>query len=60
MRLEAGKSIRLSLNKADAESGTVEKIFVDYANMGKVLSIGSTIFVDDGLIALKVSSIGKL
>ena len=59
MQLETGKTIRVSLNKADAESGTAEKIYADYSNMGKVLSIGSTIFVDDGLIALKVSAIGK-
>lgn len=59
MKLETGKIIRLSLNKADAESGTAEKIYVDYANMRKVLDVGGTVFVDDGLIALAVTAIGE-
>nr|QIL87619.1 pyruvate kinase [Strongylocentrotus intermedius] len=58
VKLETGKIIRLSLNKADAESGTAEKIYVDYANMRKVLDVGGTVFVDDGLIALAVTAIG--
>ncbi|XP_071493141.1 pyruvate kinase PKM-like [Diadema antillarum] len=58
IKLEAGKTIRLSLDKADSESGSVEKIYVDYANMGKVLDKGSTVFIDDGLIALEVQEIG--
>ena len=40
-----------------AESCTTENIYVDYANITKVVKAGDRIFVDDGLISLKVQSV---
>ncbi|XP_072020530.1 pyruvate kinase PKM-like isoform X2 [Amphiura filiformis] len=58
IELEAGKMIRLSLDPAHAECGTAEMIYVDYKNMTKVLPVGGIIFVDDGLMSLRVEKKG--
>jgi len=55
--LEKGKSITLSLDKADFDIGTVDKIFVDYKNLPKVIAQDDLIFIDDGLISLKVTEV---
>jgi pyruvate kinase len=40
------------------DKGDSETIFVDYANIGKVVPVGGIIFVDDGLLSLKVYHLG--
>ena len=60
MELQAGKTIRLSLDPAHAECGTAERIYVDYKNMTKVLDVGGIIFVDDGLMSLRVEKKGRI
>ena len=55
--LEKGKSITLSLDKADFDIGTVDKIFVNYKNLPKVIAQDDLIFIDDGLISLKVTEV---
>ena len=42
------------------EKGSLEVIYVDYKNITKVVSKGSRVYVDDGLISLVVEQIGKL
>jgi len=56
--LEKGSKVRLSLDIANKEKGTESMFFVDYANMSKVCSSGDLVFIDDGLISLRVDSIG--
>jgi pyruvate kinase len=56
--LEKGKPFRLSFNDADHGCGDVTKVWVDYKNMPKVVSKGSLIYIDDGLIALEVVECG--
>lgn len=41
------------------DQGDENMIYVDYKNITKVVSKGSTIFVDDGLISLKVEEINE-
>lgn len=41
------------------DQGDENMIYVDYKNITKVVSKGSTIFVDDGLISLKVEEISE-
>jgi pyruvate kinase len=58
--LKKGDLIKLTTDKAFAEKGTAETVFVDYENITKVVKQGNRVFVDDGLISLVVSSVGKL
>lgn len=60
VELVKGSQIRLTTDPSMENLGTAQKIFVDYKNITKVISVGSRIFVDDGLISLIVNSIGKL
>ncbi|CAK8697399.1 unnamed protein product [Clavelina lepadiformis] len=58
VELMKGKTIKLSLDEANFECGDASMIYVDYKNLCKVVSIGSRIFVDDGLISLLVKEKG--
>lgn len=60
MELVKGNQIQLTTDQAMENLGTAQKIFVDYKNITEVLSVGSRVFIDDGLISLVVNSIGKL
>ncbi|VDP20994.1 unnamed protein product [Onchocerca flexuosa] len=60
VELRKGSRIRLTTDPSMETLGTAENIFVDYKNITKVLSIGSRVFIDDGLISLIVNSVGKL
>lgn len=59
VELKKGSRITLSLDDADKESGDSDKIYVDYKNLLKVVKAGDKIFVDDGLMSLKVMEIGS-
>jgi len=50
--------VRLSTNEAMREKGTEKEFFVDYTNITKVCKEGSTVFIDDGLVSLKVEAVG--
>lgn len=52
-----GSSIRLTTNLAFEESGTAVNLFVDYKNIARVVTKGSRVYVDDGLISLVVDEI---
>ena len=54
VNLVKGNKITLSLMDADKESGDVDRVWVDYKNLPKVITKNDLIFVDDGLISLKV------
>ncbi|KAI6192766.1 hypothetical protein M3Y94_01318600 [Aphelenchoides besseyi] len=57
IELKKNEKIRLSTDKKFEESGTVENLYVDYANITKVCSVGSRVFIDDGLISLIVDQV---
>ena len=44
----------LTTDDSKKESGTADCIYVDYKNIVKVVDVGGTIYVDDGLISLTV------
>ncbi|XP_001642026.2 pyruvate kinase PKM [Nematostella vectensis] len=54
IKLEKGQKLKVSTDKALYDQGNTECIFVDYENIVKVVQIGGTVYVDDGLISLKV------
>ncbi|EJD75645.1 pyruvate kinase [Loa loa] len=57
VELVKGNHIRLTTDPSMENSGTAQNVFVDYKNITKVLSVGSRVFVDDGLISLIVNSV---
>jgi pyruvate kinase len=57
IQLVKGKHITLSLDDKDFKIGNVNKIFVDYKNLSKVIEKGDLIYIDDGLISLKAVEI---
>ena len=57
--LEKDELLKFSTDKAHYDQGDENTIFVDYQNITNVVKEGQIIFVDDGLISLKVVKIGK-
>lgn len=53
-----GKTVKVTTDDAFKEKCSAEVVHVDYKNITKVVSPGSRIFVDDGLISLVVKNIG--
>lgn len=58
IKVNIGDMLTLSTDKKFAECGDNDTIYVDYVNITKVLSVGSLVYVDDGLISLRVKEIG--
>lgn len=52
IELKRGETIKLTTNKAHAEKGSSQLVYVDYANIVNVIKPKNRIFVDDGLISL--------
>ena len=59
MSLKKGQQFKLTTDRQHFDKGDDKMIYVDYTNITKVLSEGSLVFVDDGLIQLKVLSKGE-
>ena len=50
--------MRLSTDDAHYKTGTKDCFYVDYKNITKVTKVGDTVFIDDGLVSLKIEAIG--
>ncbi|CAG2061838.1 unnamed protein product, partial [Timema podura] len=59
VELKKGDTIKLTTDKAYAEKGNAQTVFVDYDNITKVVKPGNRVYVDDGLISLVVTNIGS-
>ena len=57
VELVAGSKLTVTTDPAKKEECSASLIYMDYANLPKVMSVGGIIFVDDGLLELKVESI---
>jgi len=55
--LEKGARLLVTTDASQKDACSASQIYMDYANLPKVMSVGGVIFVDDGLIALKVAAI---
>ncbi|XP_029959630.1 pyruvate kinase PKLR isoform X1 [Salarias fasciatus] len=59
VELKKGSVVRVVTAEKDRDNTDGEIIWVDYPNLPKVLEKHTKIFIDDGLIALKVLEIGS-
>ena len=57
VELHKGNAITVTTDAALKEACDADQVYMDYANLPKVMSVGGIIFVDDGLIGLKVMEI---
>jgi len=55
IHLKVGNVIKLSIDEKYRECGDQNIIFVDYKNIVRLLAVGDIIYIDDGLISLRVT-----
>ncbi|XP_053289345.1 pyruvate kinase PKLR isoform X1 [Pleuronectes platessa] len=56
--LQKGSTVRVVTAESDKDKTDGKIIWVDYPSLPKVVKQGATIYIDDGLIGLKVTEIG--
>ncbi|XP_075241017.1 pyruvate kinase PKM-like isoform X2 [Convolutriloba macropyga] len=56
--LIAGKKIKVTLDPANRENCSEDLLYADYKNLPKVVKKDGLIYIDDGLISLKVDEVG--
>lgn len=59
VELRKGETIKLTLDDQYKEKCDEKVLWLDYKNITKVVQTGSHVYVDDGLISLKVKEVGK-
>jgi pyruvate kinase len=57
--LESGAKVRLTTDEDKLELGTAEEFYVDYKNITKVMKVGGVVFIDDGLVSVRVDAIAE-
>ncbi|XP_045310298.1 pyruvate kinase PKLR isoform X1 [Leopardus geoffroyi] len=58
VELVKGSRVLVTVDPAFRTRGDASTVWVDYPNIVKVVSVGSRIYIDDGLISLQVQKIG--
>lgn len=58
MELRKGDLVRVATAEADRDKTDGKIIWVDYPGLPRVVKKGGRIFIDDGLIGLKILEIG--
>lgn len=59
VKLVKGNIIKLTLDDSFKDNCDDKILWLDYKNITKVVQQGSHVYVDDGLISLKVKEIGE-
>jgi len=59
VKLEIGKELKLTTDEKHKFCGDENCIYMDYKNIAKVVELNDKIYIDDGLISLKVKVIEK-
>lgn len=59
VELKKGETIKLTYDDQYMEKCDEKVLWLDYKNITKVVQMGSHIYIDDGLISLKVKEVGK-
>ena len=57
VELRAGHRVTVTVDVSKKDECDASLIYMDYANLPRVVSVGSLVYVDDGLISLRVESI---
>ncbi|KAG7324044.1 hypothetical protein KOW79_012060 [Hemibagrus wyckioides] len=58
VKLNKGEKIKLTLDDKFKDNCDEKTLWLDYKNITKVVELGSKVYIDDGLISLKVLEIG--
>lgn len=59
VKLNKGEKLKLTLDDKYKDNCDEKTLWLDYKNITKVVQQGSKIYIDDGLISLKVLEIGQ-
>lgn len=59
VKLVKGEMIKLTLDDKFMDNCDEKTLWLDYKNITKVVQEGSHVYIDDGLVSLKVKEIGK-
>ncbi|KAG5839347.1 hypothetical protein ANANG_G00204050 [Anguilla anguilla] len=59
VELKKGHMIKLTLDDSYKDNCDEETLWLDYKNITKVVQVGSHIYIDDGLMSLKVREVGS-
>ncbi|KAI4896887.1 hypothetical protein NFI96_031586 [Prochilodus magdalenae] len=59
VKLERGALVRVVTGEAERDKTDGTQVWVDYPSLPSVVQVGSRIYIDDGLIALKVLETGE-
>src|SRR5262245_39545721 len=59
MSFNAGHEMVFSMDEQYRNKGSLECIYIDYANLPKVIERGKIIYVDDGIMSFEVVDIGS-
>jgi len=59
VELKAGHTIKLTTDPQYYEKCTEELLYLDYVNIVKVVKPGNRVFIDDGLMSLKIKEVGS-
>ena len=57
--MKKGETIKLTLDDKYMDNCDETHLWLDYKNITKVVELGSHIYIDDGLMSLKVKEIGR-
>jgi len=56
--LEQGAKVRITTDEKFINSGTKDQFYVDYKNITRKCKVGGLVYVDNGLVSLRIQSIG--
>lgn len=59
IELKPGKTIKITTDDKYKDECSEEILWVDYANITKVMNVGSRMYIDDGLISLICKEVGS-
>lgn len=57
--LQNGMTVRLTTDPAYTDKSTADNLYVDYVNIVHVVKAGNRVFIDDGLLSLRVNEVGS-